>query len=93
MFAGAGVVVILAQACGGGSAGADTIPTAKPLSTLAAGSETPALRRMEYLERETGLEPATSEEIPAGQNARNQRDDHQRPDFTGSHATSTPGSL
>jgi len=40
-LAAAGVVVILAQACGGGSAGVDATPTAKPLPTLTPGSETP----------------------------------------------------
>jgi hypothetical protein len=38
-------VVILAQACGGGSAGEDVTPTATSPPTLTAGSETPVPRR------------------------------------------------
>jgi polyhydroxyalkanoate synthesis regulator phasin len=41
----AAVVAILAAACGGGSAGVDATPTAKPLPTLAEGGETPAPRQ------------------------------------------------
>lgn len=41
LVAAAGAGVILAQACGGGSADVDATPTAKPLPTLTPGSETP----------------------------------------------------
>ena len=42
--AAAGVLVILAQACGGSSAGVEATPTAKPLPTVTPGDETPASR-------------------------------------------------
>ncbi len=40
--AAAGVVVILAQACGGGSAGTDATPAAKPPPAFTPGSGTPS---------------------------------------------------
>ncbi len=42
LVAAAGAAVILAQACGGGSAGVDATPTAKPLPASAPGDATPA---------------------------------------------------
>lgn len=41
LVAAAGAAVILAQACGGGSAGVDATPTAKPLPASAPGDGTP----------------------------------------------------